>query len=356
MSDPSTLRVQACTARQTSAATLMATGLRKEQAEAVARRLVEADLLGHRTHGLQNLPVYLERLGDGRIAISGDIEVLSDGGSHFSWHTPRLPGPWVMEKLVAQALERVAEHAVVTASLGNCTHIGALQAYLEDIGNSKLMALLMVTDPGVASMAPPGGCDAVITSNPIAACIPTDGDPILIDQSTTQISNGAVAQYAAVGRSLPGNWVVDNEGRPSSDPAVVSATPPGTLMPLGGEDFGYKGFAFGLIVDAYALALSGFGRNESRVRGAQGVFLQLIDPSRFGNGHNAFLSATTALVHQCRQSRPAASGTGVRLPGERALKCKRDQLAYGIEYPRGVLSALDRWADQLNAPLRYLCT
>jgi LDH2 family malate/lactate/ureidoglycolate dehydrogenase len=354
MSDPETVRLPAETARAKSTALLQSAGLGLEQAEAVARRLVEADLLGHRTHGLQNLPVYLERLADGRIAISGDIEVLSDGGSHFSWHTPRLPGPWVMEKLVAQAVDRCKDHAVVTATLANCTHIGALQAYLEEFGRRKLLALLMVTDPGVASMAPPGGCDPVITSNPIAACIPTNGEPVLIDQSTTLVSNAAIAQHAAAGRLLPGNWVVDNQGRPSSDPSVVSASPPGTLMPLGGEAFGYKGFAFGLLVEAFALALSGFGRDQPRLRGAQGVFLQVIDPARFGNGSSAFLAATTALVGQCRQSRPAQGSPGVRLPGEHALRGKQEQLAQGIVYAPPVLALLDDWAERLGAPLRFL--
>lgn len=356
MNDLPLVWIPAATARAKSTSLLEAAGLGREQAEAVARRLVEADLLGHRTHGLQNLPVYLERIGDGRIAVAGEIEVLSDGGSHFSWHTPRLPGPWVMEKLVAQALERSDDHAVVSATLSNCTHIGALQAYLEAFGERGRLALLMVTDPGVASVAPPGGRDAVTTSNPIAACIPTNGDPVLIDQSTTLVSNGAVAQHAAAGRPLPDAWVMDNQGCPSNDPGVLSTDPPGTLMPLGGMDFGYKGFAFGLIVEAFALALAGFGRDQPRVRGAQGVFLQVIDPGHFGSGHSAFLAATSALVHQCRHSRPAQGGAGVRLPGDRALAGKRRQLIQGIAYGPEVLMPLDDWARRLETSVQFSST
>ncbi|MBS0455396.1 MAG: Ldh family oxidoreductase [Proteobacteria bacterium] len=354
MNDASELRLSAGEVRAKAQALLCAAGLVPDKALAVARRLVEADLLGHRTHGLQQLPVYLERLGDGRIATSGDIEVLSDSGACFSWTTPRLPGAWVMERLVEQALERSAQHPVVTATLSNCSHIGALQAYLEDIAQHNLLAMLMVTDPGVASMAPPGGVDAVITSNPIAACIPTQGNPILIDQTTTLVSNGAVAQHAAQGVPLPGNWVRDNQGRPSDDPHVLSTNPPGTLMPLGGEDFGYKGFAFGLLVEAFALALSGFGRDRPQVRGAQGVFLQLINPACFGLGLTGFLAATSALVEQCRNSRPAANGTGIRLPGERALRGKKAQLNDGIVYSRAALIELDAWASRVESDIRFL--
>ncbi|MEJ8847726.1 Ldh family oxidoreductase [Variovorax rhizosphaerae] len=348
------VRLDAAEVLAKAEALLCGAGLEKERAAAVARRLVEADLLGHRTHGLQQLVVYLERLGDGRIATSGEIEVLSDSGASFSWTCGRLPGAWAMERLISRALERSAQHPVVTATLSNCSHIGALQAYLEDIADHKLLALLMVTDPGVASMAPPGGIDAVTTSNPIAACIPTHGDPILIDQTTTLVSNGAIAQHAAQGTLLPGNWVRDNQGRASNDPHVMSANPPGTLMPLGGEDFGYKGFAFSLFVEAFALALSGFGRDQPRVRGAQGVFLQVIDPAHFGLGKAGFLAATTALVDQCKSARPATEGNGVRLPGERALKGKKAQLADGIVYSQDLLKVLDAWAARLGIDVRLV--
>ncbi|KAF1046103.1 Ldh family oxidoreductase [Xylophilus sp.] len=351
-----TARLPVPAARAAAAAVLEAAGLAAPQAESVARRLVEGDLLGHRTHGLAQLPTYLERIGDGRIATAGRIEVLHDGGAHFSWHTPRLPGAWVMEQLVAQALERSAAHAVVTATLANCTHIGALQAYLEDIGRRGLLALLMVTDPGVASVAPPGGADAVTTSNPIAACIPTGGDPVLIDQSTTLASNGAIAQHAAAGRRLPGRWLLDGQGVPTDDPAVMQATPPGTLLPVGGENFGYKGFACGLLVEAFALALSGFGHDLPRVRGAQGVFLQIMAPAGFGGGADAFLRATDALVAQCHASRRIDPDRAVRLPGERALQSKREQQRHGLLCDSGLLATLDGWAARLGSARRFTAT
>lgn len=343
------MRIAVNAAREAASDLLQAAGLDAEMAQAVARRLVAADLMGHNSHGLRMLPVYLERLADGRIARAGRIEVLSDHGSAFSWSTDRLPGAWAMERLLATAMERAGQHPVVTATLANCSHIGALQAYLEEPAQRGLLALLMVTDPSVASVAPPGGIDPVTTTNPIAACIPTAGRPLLIDTSTSLVSNGAVASHAAAGRRLPGRWVVDNQGHPSDDPQALSANPPGTIMPLGGEDFGYKGFAFGLLVEAFALALAGFGREEPRQRGAQGVFLQLIDPAAFGRGRSGFLAATTALVQQCHASR-TAPGASIRLPGERALAAKERQLREGLELAAEIVAQLDAWADRLGRP------
>lgn len=330
-----------------AAALLRAAGLDEDKAAAVSRRLIDADLLGHSTHGLRMLPVYLERLADGRIARTGSIDVLQDHGAAFSWKSNRLPGAWVMDRLVAEVLERSASHPVVTATLANCSHIGALQAYLEAFAERKLLALVMVTDPAVASVAPPGGVQPVTTTNPIAACIPTNEAPLLVDLSTSLVSNSAAASYAAAGKPLPGPWLLDNQGRPTDDPQALNTTPPGTLMPLGGAEFGYKGFAFGLLVEAFALALAGFGRDGPRQRGAQGVFLQVIRPGAFGNGSDAFLASMSHLVAQCHAG-PAAPGATIRLPGERALARKRQQLAQGLQLEPDVLPALDAWARKLG--------
>lgn len=333
-----------------AAALLKAAGLTDDQARAVAGNLVEADLLGHRTHGLRMLPVYLDRLASQEMVSAGEIEVLTDHGASFSWRTPRLPGAWVMERLFEEALRRSADHPVVTATLAGCGHVGALQTWMEKPARQGRLGLLMVTDPGVASMAPPGGLDAVTTSNPIAACIPTRGEPVLIDTSTSLVSNSAVASHAAAGRRLGGPWLIDNQGRASDDPTVVTAAdPPGTLMPIGGEDFGYKGFAIGLLVEAFALALGGYGRDQATLRGGQGIFLQLIDPAAFGGGQAGFLAATTALVQRCHASRPAP-GAAVRLPGERALREKARQLREGLDIDAALDDSLERRARTLGLP------
>ncbi|OZI31010.1 hypothetical protein CAL29_23975 [Bordetella genomosp. 10] len=323
-------------------------GLGADMAGAVARRLVQGQLLGRHTHGLAMLPTYLERLADGRIAREGRIETLSDQGGSFSWRVDRLPGAWVMDRMLAQAVTRAARHAVVTATVAGCSHIGALQAYLADLVSRELLGLLMVTDPGVASVAPPGGIDPVITSNPVALCIPTERAPLLIDQSTSMLSNGAVVAALAAGKALPGPWLLDNQGRATDDPAAVNTDPPGTLLPVGGLEFGYKGFGFGLMVEAFALALSGFGRDQARERGAQGVFLLIVDPGRFGDGKAAFLRAMSALVDQCEASRPIPGGAGVRLPGEAALRAQARQLRDGLDLSAELLSRLDACARRLG--------
>ena len=214
---------------------LVAGGMASAHAQSVAAVLVESDLLGHRTHGLAQLPAYLDRLRDGTISSAGSIDVENDHGAAFLWRAQRLPGAWVLHRAIEQALDRISSHAVVTISIADCSHIGALQAYLEALGRRGLLALMMVTSPAIASVAPFGGLDPVLTSNPIAACIPTEGDPVLIDQSTSVVSNGALASFS--GGRLPGRWLLDAHGRPSDDPADAAS---GTILPLGGRSSGSR--------------------------------------------------------------------------------------------------------------------
>lgn len=325
-------------------ALLEAAGLERARATPMADIIIRTELLGHRTHGLAMLPTYLERLGNGMIARSGEITVESDTPTSLAWQAHRLPGAYVMGRAIEALYAKLEAAPVVTATIANCSHIGSLQSYLMEPGERKLLALMMVTDPGVASVAPFGGADPVLTTNPIAAAIPTHGDPVLIGQCTSLVSN---AQIQSATGELPGDWILDGDGRPSRNPSVLKADPPGTVMWVGGPDFGYKGFGFGLMVEAFALALSGHGRRTQQTRGAQGVFLQLIDPSAF-SGREAFLDETTELVRRSLASRPAEGSSGVRMPGQRAIAEMRRQQRDGVEVSDPVWQAIQGWTKKLG--------
>src|SRR5690606_7475347 len=197
-----------------------------------------------------------------------------------------------MKKAIGHALDHIQYGPVVTMSIANCSHIGALVTYFDEIVSRNLLGLMTVTNPAIRSVAPFGGTEPILTTNPIGFCIPTRGTPILVDLSTSVTSNAEVNAYAKQGKQLPDKWLLDSEGRPTDDPAVLTASPPGSIMSVGGESMGYKGFGFGIFVEAFALALSGYGRNDLSGPGGQGVFLQIIDPNGFG-GLDSFLDETT---------------------------------------------------------------
>lgn len=330
---------------------LLAAGMDADKARAMSERIIDADLYGHRTHGLAFLPAYLDRIEKGVLARTGSWQVVSDRGSTFSWRCERQPGAWVMEKATASLLARAPGHGVATATIANCSHIGCLQTYLLPFTEQGLVVTLAVTNPGIASVAPFGGADPVLTSNPIAYGFPTSSTPVLIDQSTSVASNALFSGYAARKEKLPGEWLLDGEGNPTDDPNVLTAKPPGTILPLGGVDFGYKGFGFGLAVEAFSLALSGYGRSGQPDAFGQSVFIQAMDPAAFG-GRAAYLAEMDHLVAACRNSRPRPGVDRVRVPGERALASMAEQELRGVELSAVTLEKLEPWSRkyQVNLP------
>lgn len=320
-------------------------GLEPSMARAMAARVIDAELLGHRTHGLLFFPAYLERLEKGHIAKGGAFEVVSDTGSVFAWKANRIAGAWMMERATETLLERAPRHGVVTASIANCSHIGCLQAYLLPFTERGLMAQVAATNPGIYSVAPFGGIDPVLTTNPMAFGIPTSGTPMLIDMSTSLASNALFNGYAARNERLPDEWLLDAEGNPTDDPKVLSARPPGTILPLGGLRFGYKGFGLGLLVEALALGLPGHGRAQKPDAFGQGVFIQVMDPAVFA-GREAFQKEVDHLVALCRASRPRPGTDGVRVPGERALASMAEQNTNGVQVSDGTRQRLEPWLQK----------
>ena len=330
-------------------ALLTRSGLSPDRAAVVAGILLDADLLGHTTHGLDMLPRYLQELQDGRMAREGDPAVLRDAGCAVTWDGRRLPGPWLTTRAVALARARAAAHGIGIVVIRRSHHIGCLQAYLEPVARDGLAMLLTCSDPSGAGVAPHGGTSSVLTPNPIAFGFPTSGDPVLIDVSMSTTTNAMIWRLREEGRQLPGPWLVDADGRPSADPAVLQGDRPGATLPLGGLDLGHKGFALALMVEALTSALAGHGRADAPREWGASVFLQVIDPAAFG-GRDAFVREATEVAARCRASAVPAGSAPVRLPGERALQRRREQLRDGVELYPSTLPALEAWADRVGVP------
>ncbi len=326
--------------RDFAAALLVASGMREDLSRDTADILVESDLLGYSTHGLAFLPAYLDRLAKGHMARDGEITVVSESPATFSWQANRLPGAWVMRRAIDAALERAQTHPVVVATIANSSHIGCLQAYLPAITRHGLMAILSATNPGIATVAPFGGIDPVLTSNPIAFGIPTNDAPILVDVSTSLVTNAAVNTRQQAGLTFETPCLLDNRGEPSADPAVLATKPPGTILPIGGAEFGHKGYGLGIVVEALSLALSGGGRALAPDAFGQGVFLQVVDPRHLGGGLDYFLRETSELAARCRARRVPEGRAPVRLPGERSLREREHRLQTGVPIDAGVQERL----------------
>jgi L-lactate dehydrogenase len=328
-------------------ALLARTGVRDDIARDVAAILVDGDLLGHTTHGLALLDPYLGEIEKGAMAKGGEPTVVNQRPAAALWDGNRLPGPWLTLRAFDAAAAMAETYGTGTVIIRRSHHIGCLAAYLKRMTDRGLMALLDCSDPATSSVAPFGGVSPVFTPNPMAAGIPTSGDPILLDISASLTTNGLTGRLHKAGQKLPHPWVQDAQGNATNDPSVLFNDPKGTLLPLGGLDAGHKGYALALLIEALTGGLAGFGRADPAGGWGATVFVQVLDPAAFG-GSDDFLRQSDWLVAACHNATPRPGGERVRMPGENGMKKYRDQQAHGIALHPGIMPSLHPWAEKLG--------
>jgi L-lactate dehydrogenase len=343
-------RYPAARLREFAQALLGHAGLPAERAQVVAEVLVEGDLLGHDTHGLALLAQYLGEIERSAMALAGDPAVLNDRPAALLWDGRRLPGPWLTQRAVDAAIERARTYGTATVVIRRSHHIACLASYLKRATDQGFVLLIACSDPNAASVAPFGGTRAVFTPDPLAIGFPTAGDPVLVDVSASVTTNGMSNRLRAEGRRFAHPWLLDAAGSPTDDPAVLAADPPGTILPLGGLDAGHKGYGLALLNEALTGGLAGHGRADAKEGWGATVFVQALDPEAFG-GRDAFVRQAQHIAQQCRDSPPRPGADAVRLPGERALARRREQLAEGVLLHASILPALEPWARRLQVAM-----
>ncbi|HZQ62835.1 MAG TPA: Ldh family oxidoreductase [Casimicrobiaceae bacterium] len=329
---------------------LLAAGVEASKAADVASVLVTGDLLGHTTHGLALLGPYLSEIEKGEMAKSGSPAVLQERAAAQLWDGKRLPGPWLTLRALDVAAEMAKRCGTGTVVIRRSHHIACLAAYLLRATERGLVAIIESSDPLLAAVVPHGGLTPVMTPNPIAAGLPTSSDPILIDVSTSITSMGFAMQTRERGQKLPGAWLIDAQGNPTDDPNAALGEPKGALLPLGGLDAGYKGYALGLLVEALTAGLAGFGRADPKEGWGGTVFVQVVDPDAFG-GVAAFKRQMDHMVETSHASTPRAGVDRVRLPGERGMKLLREQRASGVQLRESIMPSLAKWASKLGVDI-----
>jgi L-lactate dehydrogenase len=345
-----TPRYAVSTLLEFAATALTQAGLEPAKAAAVADILVEGDLLGHTTHGLFLLPLYLAEIEKGRMTLSGAPEVVADFPAAVTWDGRRLPGQWLTLEAIALACERAKRLGTCTVVIRRSHHLGCLAAYLKRVTDQGLMILLASSDPAGQQVAPFGGRHGLFTPNPLAAAWPTAGDPVMLDICQSITTNLMTRRLHAEGRRFPGQWALDNQGNPTDDPAALFTDPPGTLLPTGGVDHGHKGYALGLLMEALTGGLAGHGRADPKEGWTSTTFVQVLQPALFGGAEN-FSRQMTWLSDACRQNPPRPGFARVRLPGENGLRRREAQLRDGLGLHPTILPALRPWADRLGLAL-----
>ena len=299
-----------------------------------AHLLVEGDLRGRPSHGVQRLPVIVQRIRAGLLrpgaapdfGWAADALLRVDGRLGF--------GPHVALRAGEEIAERAAQTGVAAAAIRNASHLGMLAPYVEALAGRGLVALAFTTSE--ALVHPWGGRVALVGTNPIAMALPTDDEPFVLDMATGAISRGEVIARSLRGLPLPPGSAVDAGGRATTDPDAAKA-----ISPFGGA----KGFALGLAFELLVASLTETALGDA-VRGTldvtdpvtKGDLLIVFDPAAAGLA--PFGARLGEYLRELRASPPAAGSAGVTIPGDRARAERARRLAEGITLPAALWSQL----------------
>ncbi len=326
---------------------LQAAGLERALAESVARTLLDGDLLGHDTHGLALLAPYLREIEQGRMGTHGDAKELNAKPAAMLWDGLRLPGPWLMQRALDRLIPAASQFGVASLVIRRSHHIACLAVYLMRIAENGMLGIVACSDPNAASVAPFGGTRAVMTPNPIAIGFPTSSGPVLIDISASITTNGMCNRKAAAGETFAEPWLIDANGQASRDPAVLARKPPGTILPIGGLEYGHKGYGLGLTVEALTAGLAGHGRADPPEGWGATVHVTLHDPDAYG-GQAEFLRQMDWLANACTDNPPIPGRPPVRLPGSAGLRRRAEQLAAGVALHPSIEPLLQPFCTRLG--------
>lgn len=353
-SPPRPLLRPAAALTQLAADLFAATGMERDKAESVARLLVLTDMMGRHTHGLAQCGSYLDQVAKGLMAKSGEPEVLQDRGSTLVWDGGYLPGLWLVERALQAGFARLPEHGVVTFAIRRSHHIGCLAALARMATERGYFAFLASSGPHSRIVAPFGGKEALFSPNPFAVGFPATQFPVLVDISASITTVSMTREKAAAGTQFDQPWLMDSEGRPTRDPTVMEReTEKGSLLLLGGQEYGHKGFGLALMVEALTQGLAGHGRLDAPKQWGASVYLQLIDPEAFA-GRDAFVAQMDFLADQCHANAPIDPARPVRLPGEQAAGNIARAEADGVPLSPPAVASLRDWAARLEVDASVL--
>ena len=125
-------------------ALLQAVGYDNEKAQITADCLINADMSGHTTHGLNLLPPYLNEAAEGKTKTTGNPEIIVDAAALSVWDGHYLPGLWLTFKAVDNAIARARNHGIGILSIRRCSHIGCLAVFLEAATSQGMMIILFL--------------------------------------------------------------------------------------------------------------------------------------------------------------------------------------------------------------------
>jgi len=328
---------------------LQAVGVDEADAASVAGSLVQTNLWGIDSHGIARLPHYLNRITHGSIKAGPQIVVTPTGPSTAQVDGDQGLGIVVSHRANRAAMELARASGIGAVGVADSSHCGAVGLYARDAARAGLIGMAFTHSDKIA--APHGGHLPFLGTNPIAMAFPREnGEPVCLDMATTSIPWNRVMNARREGIGLPNDVAVDSAGAPTDDAQSANA-----LRPLGGLDYGHKGYGLALVVELLCGPLHGnlWGPQIGPMYGELtrprhiGAFFIVLDPMRFAGGPT--LAAT---IEQMARALAAEPGD-VLMPGDPELAEETRRRALGVPIEPGLRDEMRVWSERLEvaAPL-----
>lgn len=309
-----------------------ATGYSPDEAKTITNHLIESNLVGHDTHGVRLLPLYVEITRKGIMKPGSKTVVVRETSNSVLLNGNWGSGIVTAKRAMDMAIKKAEEHGVGLVGIHNCHHIARLGEYPMMAVEHDMIGLTVTNSAGI-HVPPFGGL-----THKFGVCAMSFGIPagkenaILFDSAVASTSIGTLSIKHLRGQKIPEGWIIDAEGRPTTD---ISKGPPpfgeGFVLPLGGFTAGYKGYGLLLLVDTLAGVLTGAGSGCFRKDplSGQGVFMAVVNVGSLMPVEE-FKEQIDRVIRDIKTSRKAAKVKEIRIPGEMCFRNKEQRLREGI--------------------------
>ena len=302
----------------------------------VAVTLVDADLRGHFSHGVNQIPGYLESLDRGDVRADGEITVTNRGAGFAAMDGGLTLGQVASRLAIETAIELARETTIGAVNLRRSSHYGAGGYWAQMAADADMIGFTTSND-ATATVAIHGGSRGALVNAAFSWAIPAGGEAdIVVDMGTGAVADGKISLAKVLGERIPTSWAIDALGKTTGNPDSVEA-----ILPFGGP----KGYGINVLCDVLAGVLGGSdasivsaGRPAVEGGWANHFFLALDIKSFLPLGE--FKQGVDRQIRAIRASERAEGVERIYLPGERSGESRERGLREGIEMPSAVLQRL----------------
>ncbi|UCH18784.1 MAG: malate/lactate/ureidoglycolate dehydrogenase [Burkholderiales bacterium] len=305
-------------------------GSSPDEVVAVADNLIDANLTGHDSHGIGMLPRYAQAYREGCLKPNAHVRVLLDAGALLRLDGDAGFGQVIGREAIALGIDRARQHGSAIVALGNSHHLGRIGAWAEQAADAGLVSLHFVNVIARPIVAPFGGAKAGFGTNPFTAGVPLRGrDPLILDFATSMIAQGKTRVAFNKGEPVPDGCLLDDHGRPTTDPRWSVVEPWGAILTFGA----HKGYGMAVLSELLGGALAagrvGHLDDGKRQRVLNGMLSVLIDPAALG-GCEAFESEALAFVDSLHAAPTREGVERVLIAGDPERTHRAQRTAQGV--------------------------